>query len=72
MPEKSKAQKFTDINQVNPAHRHLSGRKLSLDQINQIDEDANNHPKGFATGYYEAKQKFMEKHEFKNGLWRAK
>lgn len=67
----SENQKYTDINQVNPAHRHLSGMKLSLDQINQIDNEANEHPKGFATGYYEAKEKFIETHTFKDGLWRA-
>ena len=60
---------FKSIHEVAPSHRHLAGYPLSLDQVNEIDEAANNSSETFPVAIHQAREFFKRNHEVLKGMW---
>ena len=64
--------KFKSPHHAPKAWTHLSGYKLSLDQINELVEKAEISNKPFAEAFGLAREEFKKTHEVIDNQWRVK
>ena len=60
---------YSNINEVPLHHRTLRGYKLTLEQINNLRETAENAPEPFAISFDKAREDFKKNHHCENGWW---